>query len=239
MLLSSVNCLLTVNKSAIHNIMSKKSTSKPFFIIMYGYPGSGKSYFARQLSDNFQAAHLQADKIRAELFSEPRFDKQENDIIKSLMDYMAEEFLTAGLSVIYDMNVARSGQRKMLKNLANKNGAVPLTVWIQIDQESAFVRSNNRDRRKTDDKYAVNWDEQHFKQISSTMQRPTTVENYAVISGKHLFNMQQSAVVRKLRDLGVVSSDEASDKVIKPGMVNLVPNSGRVDFSRRNISIRQ
>ena len=155
------------------------------------------------------------------------------------MNYMSEEFLTAGMSVVYDMNVARSGQRRMLKSLASKNGATPVTVWIQVDQETAYLRSTNRDRRKTDDKYAVNWDKKHFHQITTSMQKPTTSEDYAVISGKHLFSMQQSAVVRKLRDLGLISSDQTNDKIIKPGMVNLIPNSGRVDYSRRNISIRQ
>lgn len=206
--------------------------------MFYGYPGAGKTYFARQFCENFQSAHLQADKVRSELFAEPRFDKQENDIVNSLMDYMAEEFLTAGLSVAYDMNAAKAGQRRKLRNLAIKNGAIPLVVWLQIDQDTAFYRSTNRDRRRTDDKFAVNWDEPHFNNITTSMQRPTNAENYAVISGKHLFNMQQSAIVRKLRDLGVLGNDEAQDKIIKPGMVNLIPNSGRVDYSRRNISIR-
>jgi len=138
--------------------MSKKSTTKPFFLMLYGYPGSGKTYFARQFCDNFQAAHLQADKIRSELFNEPRFDKQENDIVDSLMNYMSEEFLNAGLSVAFDMNASKAGQRRKLRNMAIKNGAVPLVVWLQIDQDTAYYRSTNRDRRKADDKYAVNLD---------------------------------------------------------------------------------
>jgi predicted kinase len=129
---------------------------------------------------------------------------------------MAEEFLTAGMSVIFDMNVAKASQRRMLKNLAIKNGAVPLTVWIQIDQDTAYVRSSARDRRKTDDKYSLQLDENNFKHLVSVMQKPTNNENYAVISGKHLFNMQQSAVVRKLKDLGVIKTDQENDKIIKP-----------------------
>jgi hypothetical protein len=52
--------------------------------------------------------------------------------------------------------------------------------------------------------------------------------------------MQQSAVVRKLRSQGVLGYDDASSGVVKPGMVNLIPKSqgGRVDMTRRNISIR-
>ena len=62
---------------------------------------------------------------------------------------------------------------------------------------------------------------------------------YAVVSGKHLFKMQQSAVISKLRNLGVLSSGEANARVVKPGLVNLIPKApGRFDASRRNISIR-
>jgi predicted kinase len=219
--------------------MSKKSTTKPFFLMLYGYPGSGKTYFARQFCENFKSAHLQADRIRSELFSAPAYDKQENAIINQIMNYMSEEFLSAGLSVAYDSNALKAGQRRMLKNLAIKNGAVPLTIWFQTDTDSAFMRNSKRDRRKADDKYAAQWNNEDFQIIIDQMQNPTEAENYAVVSGKHLFAMQQSAVVRKLRSLGVVDEDSANSKVIKPGLVNLVPNSaGRVDMTRRNISIR-
>jgi hypothetical protein len=72
------------------------------------------------------------------------------------------------------------------------------------------------------------------------MQNPSTAENYTVVSGKHLYNMQQSAVVSKLRSEGVLTADDTSNHVVKPGLVNLVPNKnpGRFDASRRNISIR-
>ena len=70
------------------------------------------------------------------------------------------------------------------------------------------------------------------------MQNPTSNEDYIVVSGKHLYNMQQSAVISKLRTNGVLSQDDANPHVIKPGLVNLVPNQGRVDMARRNISIR-
>ena len=70
------------------------------------------------------------------------------------------------------------------------------------------------------------------------MQNPSIGENFTVISGKHLFNMQHSAIVSKLRQMGVLSTDDASTQTIKPGLVNLVPNQGRFDATRRNISIR-
>lgn len=219
--------------------MSKIYPSKPFLLLFYGYPGAGKSYFARQLAENVQMAHLQADRIRGELFDNPRYDKQENSIVTHLMDYMTEEFLSAGLSVAYDLNASHPKQRKHLYDIAKKHKATPLLIWIQMDRDTAFARNQSRDRRRADDKYAASWDRTTFETVVGVMQNPKPGEDYTVISGKHLFNMQQSAVISKLRALGVIAVDDASSRVVKPGMVNLVPNnSGRFDANRRNISIR-
>ena len=219
--------------------MAKIYPTKPFLLLFYGYPGAGKTYFARQFTENVQAAHLQADRIRAELFEKPRYDKQENDIVNQLMNYMTEEFLAAGLSVAYDANAARPGQRRVLSDMARRAHAQTLIVWFQIDPDTAFSRSISRDRRRSDDKYAAEWDRTTFETLTERMQNPTRNEEYVVVSGKHLFQTQQSAVVSKLRSLGIISTDDSSSRVIKPGMVNLVPNTaGRVDLSRRNIFIR-
>lgn len=219
--------------------MAKIFPTKPFLLMFYGYPGSGKTYFARQFCENVQAAHLQADRIRSELFESPRYDKAEDDIVAQLMNYMTEEFLSAGLSVAYDVNAMRAKQRKQLAELARRNGAQPLLVWFQMDQDTAFARNIKRDRRRADDKYSPAWDRTTYESVIAHMQNPSPGEDYAVISGKHLFNMQQSAVISKLRAKGVLGHEDANAKVIKPGLVNLVPKTqGRYDLSRRNISIR-
>ena len=219
--------------------MAKIQPLKPFLLLLYGYPGSGKTYFARQLAENVQVAHLQADRIRNELFEEPRYDKQENTIVSQLMNYMNEEFLSAGLSVVYDVNAIKAGQRKALSDIAYRYHATPLIIWFQMDADTAFGRNQKRDRRRTDDKYAAQWDRTSFESYIANMQNPKPTEDFLVVSGKHVFNMQQSAVISKLRSMGVLGSNDANSKVIKPGMVNLIPNApGRVDLSRRNISIR-
>jgi predicted kinase len=220
--------------------MAKIYPKKPFLLLFYGYPGAGKTYFARQFCANVQAAHLQSDRIRSELFEAPRYDKQENDIVSQLMNYMTEEFLSAGLSVAYDVNAMRVKQRRALYAMAYACRAQPMLVWFQMDQDTAFARNIKRDRRRADDKYAAALDRTTFEAVISQMQNPANNEDYVVISGKHLFRMQQSAVLNKLRTIGVLSDGDSSSHVIKPGMVNLVPNTqhARFDATRRNISIR-
>lgn len=220
--------------------MSKLTLTRPTLILLYGYPGSGKTYLARQISEDIQAAHVQSDRIRFELFEQPRYDRQENQIVDHLMQYMTEEFLNAGISVLYDINAMRATQRRELRELARKHKADVLLVWLQIDHESAFTRATKRDRRKLDDRFTASIDQTTFRQIASGMQNPQATEDYVVISGKHTYTTQRNAIIKKLYDLGLVSTGGAGAKLVKPQLVNLIPNpaAGRVDPSRRNINIR-
>lgn len=219
---------------------TKLALTRPTLIMLYGYPGAGKTFLSRQLSEDVQAAHLQSDRIRYELFEEPRYDKQENQIVDHLLQYMTEEFLSAGVSVLYDANAMRGTQRRELREIARKHKADTTLIWLQIDVESAFARVNKRDRRKTDDKYSPPMDRSTFEQLVSHMQNPTATEDYMVISGKHTYHTQRSAVLKKLYDSGLITTGTAGSKLVKPGLVNLIPNpmGGRVDNTRRNIVIR-
>lgn len=220
--------------------MSKLAPAKPFLLLFYGFPGSGKTYFSRQLADHIQVAHVQADRIRYELFEEPRYDKQENTVVLQIVNYMVEEFLNAGVSVIYDMGTIRLAQRRMLRDMARKAGAEPILLWQQIDAESALARVMKRDRRKADDRYALQPDYTTFQKIAGGMQNPQVSEEYIVISGKHVFNTQFNALLRHFYQKGILVGNQSASKVAKPGLVNLIPNhnAGRVDMTRRNIQIR-
>ncbi|HET9850716.1 MAG TPA: ATP-binding protein [Candidatus Saccharimonadales bacterium] len=217
--------------------MDKISLSRPVLICLYGHPGAGKTYVARRLAESMNLVHLNADRLRAELFQNPRWDAQENAIILHLMNYMAEEFLRAGVGVVYDINAVRLAQRRRLRELARKNKANYLLVWIQIDAEAAQYRLQNRDRRTAEDKYAQTYDKSSFESQLASMQNPQS-EEYLVISGKHTFATQKNAIVNRLFQYGLITSESVRGNVAMPELVNLIPNpQARTDFTRRNISI--
>ncbi len=220
--------------------MNKTVLTKPTLIILYGFPGAGKTFFGRQLAIDIHAAHLQTDKVRYEVFEKPTYSKDENSTVSNLTNYMVEEFLNAGNSVIFDSTAQSISQRKNLKQKIIKTKAQTLLVWIQIDVESAFTRVASRDRRKIDDKFNTDMDRTSFDDQLSKMQNPQQNENYVVISGKHNYQMQRAAVMKKFFDLGLINATTATDNMVKPGMVNLVPmqSGGRYDDTRRNIAIR-
>ncbi len=220
--------------------MAKIIPHKPLLVLLYGYPGAGKTYVARQLCESIQAAHVQDDRIRSELFENPTHSKQESHVVSSLMTYMTTEFLSSGVSVVFDTNALRTSQRVAMRNLALKARADTVLIWLQIDPETAFARVSKRDKRKSDDRYSDSLDRSSFERLASGMQNPSGTEQYIVVSGKHTFATQRSAILRRLQELKLISLDpNSAAQVIKPGLVNLVPNpmAGRVDLSRRNINI--
>lgn len=218
--------------------MSKVVLNKPVLICLYGFPGSGKSYVARNLSETIQSAIVSSERIRSELFDQPRYDQQENAVINHLMSYMTDEFLSAGVSVVYDANAMRIAQRRNMRMLAKKHKAEYMLIWLQIDTDSAYARTQGRDRRTSDDRFAMPHTEDSFKKTLSGMQNPVG-EDYIVISGKHSFITQKTAIMNKLYQMNLISGDALLKSVAKPELVNLVPNlqAGRVDMSRRNIRI--
>jgi predicted kinase len=218
--------------------MSKIVLNKPALICLYGYPGAGKSYVARNLAEEMQLAVVSSERIRNELFQTPRYDPQENAIVTHLMDYMSEEFLSSGVSVAYDTNALRVSQRRRLRDIARKHKVEYLLIWLQIDIDSAFYRTQNRDRRTNDDKYSIPQTRSSFEKQVNGMQNPQA-EDYIVISGKHTFSTQKSAIINRFYQMGLIGSGDVQHTVAKPELVNLIPNprAGRVDLSRRNISI--
>jgi predicted kinase len=221
--------------------MQKNSLSQPVLVYMYGLPGSGKTFVSRQLSELLGMAHLNSEQIRLELFEKPHYDASEQRIVKHLMNFMAEQFLNAGVSVIYDMSVNRLSERKVLRDFAQKHGAKDLLVWLQVDLDSAWARCEARDRRTLDDKYSEDFDKRTFESFIQNMQNPSE-EKALVLSGKHLFNSQKNALLRRLYDLGILKEESLDQKIAKPELVNLVSraqaDAGRSDYLRRNVIIR-
>src|SRR5581483_10560964 len=197
--------------------MPKIILAKPAVICLYGYPGSGKSYVARNLTEEIQLAHVSSDRVRNELFQSPRYDAQENAIITHLMDYMSEEFLNSGVSIVYDTNALRAAQRRRLRELAHKHKAAYLLIWLQIDIDTAFSRTQERDRRTSDDKYSEPQTKASFDRQASGMQNPEG-EEYLVISGKHTFSTQKNSIINRLFQMGLLGADTVQHTVAKPGL---------------------
>lgn len=221
--------------------MQKLKLNRPILFLFYGYPGSGKSFFSRQVAQLFGIPHISSDRVRHELFETPTFSRDEQAVVSNIMNMMVEEYFKAGMSVIYDVSLNRLQDRRTMRDIARSMNATPLLIWLQAEPETCFARARARDGRKPDDKYSTEMSKELFSTISGTMQPPQG-EDPLVISAKHLFNSQQGTLMRKLKEMKVLSdSDSANTGFAKPNLVNLVSKAqqeaNRPDALRRNLTI--
>lgn len=209
--------------------------------MLYGPPGSGKSFFSRQAGELLGIPVISSDRIRFELFDKPSYSKEEQQVVVNVMNILLEEYIKYGMSVIFDVSLSRTHDRKALREFAKKQNIPTMLLWFQADAATCLLRSKNRDRRKADDKYSTVMTPELMTVIESRMQPPVG-EDSVVISGKHLFESQRNVFIRKLREMQLLSTEQLSDSgVAKPELVNLVTSAqmhaGRVDQNRRNLVI--
>lgn len=201
--------------------------------MMLGLPGSGKSYTSAHIADLLGMALVSEDKIRESLFEEPSYSKDEEAVVMQMMIMMMEEYLNLGLPVMFDAGLNKAVERKNLREISRKHKADTLLIWLQVDQETARLRTKvNKKQNAVNDKI--------FDITLETFQAPQN-EDYVVVSGKHTFESQKQMIIRKLREMSLITDDTLKPHVPMPGMMNLAAqaknHAGRVDYSRRNISI--
>lgn len=201
--------------------------------MLLGLPGSGKSYTSAHIADLLGMALVSEDKIRESLFEKPTFKKEEQAVVMQMMVMMTEEYLSLGIPVMFDVGLNKAVERKNLREIARKHKSESLLIWLQIDKDTAKLRT-----KVTKKHNAI--DDKTFDITLETFQAPQN-EDYVVVSGKHTFDSQKQMIVRKLREMGLITDDTLKPHVPMPGMMNLAAqaknNAGRVDYSRRNISI--
>lgn len=190
--------------------MKHLQLTPPLLIVTMGYPGAGKTYFARQFAEQYGLARVSEDRIRYELFEEPLFNDEENEIINRVAFYLLEQLMQTESTIVCEGSFLTQAERKSINELAKKYGYRTLVVWLQTDIETSAQRAASRDRRNPDSKYAFGINRQIFDSIKDTLQRPGEKEAVVVVSGKHAFKNQSLTVLRKIATIysdGIAKSD--------------------------------
>lgn len=203
--------------------MKHLQLSPPLLIVTMGYPGSGKSFFARQFADLYGLARVSEDRIRYELFENPLFNQDEADIISRVGSYMAEELMQTESTIVYEGGFLTRQERKAAEELAKRNGYRLLIVWLQTDLETSAQRAANRDRRNPDSKFAFEIDRPTFNRIKDTVERPGEKETVVVVSGKHAYKSQCLTVLRKIAATYSDSISKGEFTVQSPPLQNSRP----------------
>lgn len=154
--------------------------SKPYAILVFGAPMSGKTTFAAHLSDSIKAPFFNFP----ELQSKHRLSRKlAIDIIKNMTKGQAP-FIIEGL-------LDTESDRDEIRKLLTEAGYCPALIWVQTDLNAIKQRMRHAYRTLDEAKTALASSYEHIE-------APSEAEKVLVISGKHTYQTQCKNVINNL-----------------------------------------
>ena len=118
--------------------------ARPFLIIVSGLPGTGKSYFCRQLAQRLPAVILESDSLRKALFPSPGYSAAESRRLFQACHLLIERLLGKGIPVIFDATNLSEHNREYLYRIAERLGAKLVLVRVEAPPELVQARLKER-----------------------------------------------------------------------------------------------
>lgn len=172
---------------------------KPILLATLGFPGSGKTFFARRFAKEYHIFHLNSDRVRLEIFPKPKYNQKENDAVFRAMDFIAEELLSLGVSVLYDANSTKRAYRRRFQQTAKHYKADFLLLWFQTSVDDALRRVEKRKKLKSEflKKYHLPLRQSVFFRLRNAIEEPQK-EPFVTIDGMQSYKEQKNTVLKAL-----------------------------------------
>ncbi|WP_018617474.1 AAA family ATPase [Segetibacter koreensis] len=113
-------------------------------LIVFGLPGSGKSYFALKLASMVNAVYINSDRVRKEMLSKRTYSDKEK-----LSVY--EQMLSEAIKVIKHNNVVLDAtfyKREIRENFISNIDQNELLAFIEVVADEALVRERMQKKRE-------------------------------------------------------------------------------------------
>ena len=123
-------------------------------IIVFGLPGSGKSYFASRLAKELKAKYVSSDRIRKQLFSIIKYSEQQKMKVYEVLMKEMKEAIQQGKDIVIDATFYLVSIRNKFKETADVFKEKILFIEVWADQEIILERLQVR-REYSDADYSV------------------------------------------------------------------------------------
>ncbi len=158
--------------------MKSLSLSVPYVIAMIGQPGTGKTYFAKLFTENFNMPVVNEGYFLG-------FVKHPEDGTVMAADVL-HEIMKSRQAILFEGNLDHKEERDSLVRFCQKRGYKVLFVWVQTEPEIARKRAQKTMTAK------------EYKLRAQAFEPPADKENHVVISGRHTQVTQARTVLKHL-----------------------------------------
>lgn len=157
------------------------SSNSPRAILVFGAPCSGKSTFAKQFANQFNATFYDLDAL-----------KREHSLSRALVLLLVSQIAKTGATLVLEGGNATERDRRELNEILRAAGYAPALVWLQTDV--ATIKSRLKVRLKS-----VEEAKTVYESRIKTLEAPSELENPIVLSGKHTYPTQLKQVLTQLQ----------------------------------------
>lgn len=156
--------------------------SKPYAVLVFGAPMSGKTTFADQFSARFNAPFLNLSELHDQF-----------GISRKVALNLITQISKCKQTLIIEGGLDTERQRNEIRRMLSQAGYAPILVWIQTDLNEIKHRMRHKYNKLEEAKIAL---ANSYKKIEA----PSDDEDPLVISGKHTFQTQCRNVLNGLSE---------------------------------------
>ena len=114
-------------------------TQIPTVVIVFGLPGTGKSYFASRLADLINAAYINSDRLRKELLATRTYSDKEKEIVYREILEKTKRAINENTNVVLDATFYKNDIRnRLLEEI--KNSAEISFIEIRANEDIIMQR---------------------------------------------------------------------------------------------------
>ncbi|WP_420577719.1 AAA family ATPase [Ekhidna sp.] len=115
-------------------------------IIVFGLPGSGKSFFASRLAEKLEAKYVNSDKLRLNLFPVRSYSEEEKNQVYESMIREMEIAIRKGESLVLDATFYREDIRN--KFIEKAKGHRQTIRFIEVHAEEGIIKERLGKKRE-------------------------------------------------------------------------------------------
>ena len=125
-------------------MIASDANRKPAVYIVFGLPGSGKSYFASRWAAAINARYVNSDQVRKEMYDEPVYSSDEKASVYQQLLIEMRRAISEGSSMVLDATFSDESIRRKVGEEASGKAIVH---YIEIEADEDTIRERLKEKR--------------------------------------------------------------------------------------------
>jgi predicted kinase len=125
-------------------MLASRANMLPVVYIIFGLPGSGKSYFASRWAEYIHAPYVNSDKVRKEMYRLPVYSAAEKKSVYQQLLIEMNKAIAGGGNIVLDATFSDNSMREIFEQQARGKAVLQ---FIEIRADEPVIRERLKAKR--------------------------------------------------------------------------------------------